>query len=47
MSPKRGERVAPPPGPGEYDLFFATSEAAKGWVDLIPLPERRPLGTTS
>jgi len=34
MSPKRGERVAPPPGPGEYDLFFATSEAAKGWVDL-------------
>jgi hypothetical protein len=34
MTPKRGERVAPPPGPGEYDLFFATNEAAKGWVDL-------------
>lgn len=32
--PQRGERVAPPPGPGEYDLTFGTSEAAKGWIDL-------------
>ena len=40
MTPKRGERVAPPAGPGEYDLFFATNEAAKGWVD-----ERGPRGT--
>ncbi|MEU8815660.1 hypothetical protein [Actinoplanes sp. NPDC048796] len=34
MTPKRGERVAPPPGPDEYDLTFGTSEAAKGWIDL-------------
>ena len=31
MSPKRGERVAPPPRPGGYALRFATSDAAKGW----------------
>jgi hypothetical protein len=34
MTPKRGERVAPPPAPGEYDLIFGTSEAAKNWIDL-------------
>jgi hypothetical protein len=34
MTPKRGERVAPPPAPGEFDLLFGTTEAAKGWVDL-------------
>jgi hypothetical protein len=34
MTPKRGERVAPPPGLGEFDLYFASNEAAKGWVDL-------------
>ncbi len=34
MTPKRGERVAPPPAPGEYDLLFGTSEAAKGWIEL-------------
>jgi hypothetical protein len=34
MTPRRGERVAPPPGPAEYDLIFGTSEAAKGWIDL-------------
>ncbi|MEV6978529.1 hypothetical protein [Kitasatospora sp. NPDC093806] len=31
MSPKRGDRAAPPPVEGEYDLRFATSEAANGW----------------
>jgi hypothetical protein len=29
--PKRGDRVAPPAGIGEWELRFATSEAAKGW----------------
>ncbi len=34
MSPKRGERAAPPPRPDEYDLRFANNEAAKGWEEL-------------
>ncbi|BCB83557.1 hypothetical protein [Phytohabitans suffuscus] len=34
MSPKRGDRVAPPARPGEYHLRFATADAAKGWEDL-------------
>ncbi len=34
MSPKRGDRVAPPPGPTEWDVIFGTSEAAGGWDDL-------------
>lgn len=34
MSPKRGDRVAPPPPPGTHDLRYATSEAVKGWEDL-------------
>jgi hypothetical protein len=34
VSPKRGERVAPPPGPGEWDIRFQASEAAKGWEEL-------------
>ncbi|MEV0356010.1 hypothetical protein AB0H71_08090 [Nocardia sp. NPDC050697] len=34
MSPKRGDRVAPPAAAGAWDLRFATSEAAKGWEDL-------------
>ena len=34
MSPKRGDRAAPPPRPDEYDLRFATSDAAKGWDEL-------------
>lgn len=31
MSPKRGDRAAPPPLPTEYDLRFASTEAANGW----------------
>lgn len=31
MSPKRGDRVAPPAGQGQWELRFATNEAAKGW----------------
>ncbi|MFB7293693.1 hypothetical protein [Actinacidiphila glaucinigra] len=34
MSPKRGDRAAPPPGEGEWDVRFATGEAAKGWEQL-------------
>ncbi|MGW6915451.1 hypothetical protein ACWGB8_16770 [Kitasatospora sp. NPDC054939] len=34
MSPKRGDRAAPPPVGGEYDLRFAGSEAAEGWEQL-------------
>lgn len=34
MSPKRGDRAAPPPTADEYDIHFATSEAADGWEHL-------------
>lgn len=34
MAPKRGDRVAPPAGREEWELRFATSEAAKGWEEL-------------
>jgi hypothetical protein len=34
VSPKRGERAAPPPIGGEYDIRFANSEAADGWEHL-------------
>lgn len=34
MSPKRGDRVAPPPGDGEWDVRFAVNDAAKGWDAL-------------
>ncbi len=34
MSPRRGERAAPPPIGGEYDLRFASNQAAEGWEQL-------------
>ena len=34
MSPRRGERAAPPAGAGEWDIRFATNEAARGWEEL-------------
>ena len=34
MSPKRGDRVAPPPGPDEWDVRFKENDAAKGWEEL-------------
>lgn len=34
MSPRRGERAAPPPGEEEHDLRFASNEAADGWEKL-------------
>lgn len=34
MSPKRGDRAAPPAVDGEYELRFADSAAAEGWEQL-------------
>jgi hypothetical protein len=34
VSPKRGDAVPPPSIGDEWHLRFATSEAAKGWIDL-------------
>ncbi|MBO0802848.1 MAG: hypothetical protein J2P25_07205 [Nocardiopsaceae bacterium] len=34
MSPKRGDRAAPPPGPEEWEIRFHTNDAAKGWEEL-------------
>jgi len=34
MSPRRGDRAAPPPLAGEYDLRFAGNDAAVGWDQL-------------
>lgn len=34
MSPKRGDRVAPPAAGDLWDLRFATTEAARGWEEL-------------
>jgi hypothetical protein len=34
VTPKRGDRVAPPSRPDEYELRFATNDAAKGWDEL-------------
>jgi hypothetical protein len=31
---KRGDRAAPPPRGGEWDLLFADNAAAEGWDDL-------------
>lgn len=34
MSPKRGDRAAPPAVGGEYEIRFANNEAADGWDQL-------------
>jgi hypothetical protein len=34
VSPKRGDRVAPPPSSSEWDLRFGDSAAANGWEEL-------------
>lgn len=34
MSPKRRDRVAPPPVGDEWDVRFGTTEAAKDWPEL-------------
>ena len=35
MSPRRGDPVPPPVGPGEWELVFGSNDAAKGWGDLV------------
>jgi hypothetical protein len=34
MSPRRGERAAPPSLGAQYDLRFASNQAADGWEQL-------------
>lgn len=35
MTPaKRGDRVAPPAGPGQWEIKFDNTPAAKGWDEL-------------
>ena len=34
MSPRRGERVAPPAAEGEWEVLFGNNDAAKGWEEL-------------
>jgi mRNA-degrading endonuclease RelE of RelBE toxin-antitoxin system len=34
VSPKRGDRAAPPAVGGEYEIRFANNEAADGWEQL-------------
>jgi mRNA-degrading endonuclease RelE of RelBE toxin-antitoxin system len=34
VSPKRLDRVAPPPIKSEWEVRFGTTEAGKGWDDL-------------
>lgn len=43
MSPKRGDRVAPPPTGDEWEIRFSTNEAVKGWNDLC----RQAAGNTN
>lgn len=40
---KRGERVARPTKRTEYELFFCTREAAKGWVDCLAVVARNAM----
>jgi hypothetical protein len=42
MSPRRGDRAAPPPGPGDWDVRFAHNDAARGWEELC---QQAPGGT--
>lgn len=34
MSPRRGDRVASPPGPGDWDIRFRNNNAETGWEEL-------------
>ena len=34
MSPKGGDRVAPPPVKDKWEVKFGSNEAAKGWEEL-------------
>ena len=48
MSPKRGDRAAPPRVGQEYDIRFDNAESAKGWDELartVPANLRRAFET--
>ena len=48
MSPKRGDRAAPPHVGDEYDIRFDNAESAKGWDELArvaPANRRRAFDT--
>jgi hypothetical protein len=34
VSPRRGERVAPPAAEDEWEIVYGNNDAAKGWEDL-------------
>lgn len=34
MTPKRGDRAAPPPRPGQWSLRFEDSDSVHGWENL-------------
>jgi hypothetical protein len=34
VSAKRGDRIAPPPVPDEWDVIFGTNDAGKCWDEL-------------
>jgi hypothetical protein len=34
VTPRRGDRVAPPPARDGYSIRFATGDVAKGWEEL-------------
>jgi hypothetical protein len=42
VSPRRGDRVTVPPPQGQWDVRFATGDAATGWEELC----RHALGNT-
>jgi hypothetical protein len=41
MSPKRRDRVAPPPVASEWEVKFGTNDAAKGWNSLCSAARSR------
>lgn len=45
MSPKRGDRVAPPRAAGQWELRFATTDAVKGWEELCRQAATNALAT--
>jgi hypothetical protein len=48
VSPKRGDRAAPPPGPDDWDIRFRNNDAAKGWEELCQqAPSNTPAAWTA
>jgi preprotein translocase subunit SecD len=40
----RGERVGRPTRKNEYEIFFASNRAAKGWADLVATQRNQMIG---